>query len=219
MIESHPHDVLIIGAGRGRPAGGGGVRDGRPLRRRRLQVAARQGPHRHGRGRHGRRAWPTWTIVTRGPRTSATRWWAAASSTTRAWRSCTPGRPRTASASWRPGARSSTAPRTAASCSGPSVATPTRASPTSATAPVSSSSGRSRTARWAWACKVYPETIVTRLARDASGVLGAIGYRRLDGRPVAFPARAVILATGGAGRAFVVTSNSWESSGDGYALA
>ena len=67
--------------------------------------------------------------------------------------------------------------------------------------------------------KVYPETIVTRLARDASGVIGAIGYRRADGVPVAFPARAVILATGGALRSFTVTSNSWETSGDGYALA
>ena len=36
---------------------------------------------------------------------------------------------------------------------------------------------------------------------------------------MAFPARAVILATGGAGRSFAVTSNSWECSGDGYALA
>ena len=44
--------------------------------------------------------------------------------------------------------------------------------------------------------KVYQETIVTRLAVDASGVIGAIGYRRVDGRPVAFPARAIILATG-----------------------
>ncbi len=67
--------------------------------------------------------------------------------------------------------------------------------------------------------KVYQETIITRLAVGPGGVMGAIGYRRLDGAPVAFPARAVILATGGAGRAFAVTSNSWESSGDGYALA
>jgi succinate dehydrogenase / fumarate reductase flavoprotein subunit len=67
--------------------------------------------------------------------------------------------------------------------------------------------------------KVYQETIVTRLAVGPEGVIGAIGYRRADGVPVAFPARAVILATGGAGRAFAVTSNSWESSGDGYALA
>jgi succinate dehydrogenase / fumarate reductase flavoprotein subunit len=67
--------------------------------------------------------------------------------------------------------------------------------------------------------RVYPETIVTRLAVGRDGVAGAIGYRRADGVPVAFPARAVILATGGAGRAFAVTSNSWECSGDGYALA
>ena len=67
--------------------------------------------------------------------------------------------------------------------------------------------------------KVYQETIITRLAVGPAGVLGAIGYRRADGVPVAFPARAVILATGGAGRAFAVTSNSWECSGDGYALA
>jgi succinate dehydrogenase / fumarate reductase flavoprotein subunit len=66
---------------------------------------------------------------------------------------------------------------------------------------------------------VYQETIITRLAMGPGGVLGAVGYRRMDGTPVAFPARAVVLATGGAGRSFAVTSNSWESSGDGYALA
>jgi succinate dehydrogenase / fumarate reductase flavoprotein subunit len=67
--------------------------------------------------------------------------------------------------------------------------------------------------------QVYQEVIVTRLSRPAGRVDGAIGYRRLDGAPVAFPARAVVLATGGVGRAFAVTSNSWESSGDGQALA
>jgi succinate dehydrogenase / fumarate reductase flavoprotein subunit len=67
--------------------------------------------------------------------------------------------------------------------------------------------------------RVYPETIVTRLAVGPEGVSGAIGYRRADGVPVAFPARAIVLATGGAGRSFAVTSNSWECSGDGYALA
>jgi succinate dehydrogenase / fumarate reductase flavoprotein subunit len=67
--------------------------------------------------------------------------------------------------------------------------------------------------------RVYPETIITRLAVGRDGVSGAVGYRRADGVPVAFPARAVILATGGAGRSFAVTSNSWECSGDGYALA
>jgi succinate dehydrogenase / fumarate reductase, flavoprotein subunit len=67
--------------------------------------------------------------------------------------------------------------------------------------------------------QVYQEVIITRLSLGREGVNGAIGYRRIDGAPVAFPARKVILATGGAGRAFAVTSNSWESSGDGYALA
>jgi succinate dehydrogenase / fumarate reductase, flavoprotein subunit len=67
--------------------------------------------------------------------------------------------------------------------------------------------------------QVYQETIITRLAVIDGRVAGAIGYRRADGTPVAFPARAVILATGGAGRSFAVTSNSWECSGDGYALA
>jgi succinate dehydrogenase / fumarate reductase flavoprotein subunit len=67
--------------------------------------------------------------------------------------------------------------------------------------------------------QVYQEVIVTRLSMGKDGVNGAIGYRRLDGTPVAFPAKTVILATGGAGQAFAVTSNSWEGSGDGYALA
>jgi succinate dehydrogenase / fumarate reductase flavoprotein subunit len=67
--------------------------------------------------------------------------------------------------------------------------------------------------------EVYQEVIVTRLSMAKKGVNGAIGYRRADGAPVAFPAKAVILATGGVGRSFAVTSNSWESSGDGHALA
>jgi succinate dehydrogenase / fumarate reductase flavoprotein subunit len=67
--------------------------------------------------------------------------------------------------------------------------------------------------------QVYQEVIITRLSMGRHGVNGAIGYRRIDGTPMAFPAKTVILATGGAGRAFAVTSNSWESSGDGYALA
>ena len=67
--------------------------------------------------------------------------------------------------------------------------------------------------------QVYQEVIITRLSMGRDGVNGAIGYRRLDGVPMAFPARTVILATGGALRSFTVTSNSWETSGDGYALA
>ena len=67
--------------------------------------------------------------------------------------------------------------------------------------------------------QVYQEVIVTRLSMSGDRVNGAIGYRRADGVPVAFPAKAVILASGGVGRSFAVTSNSWESSGDGHALA
>ncbi len=67
--------------------------------------------------------------------------------------------------------------------------------------------------------EVYGEVIITRLSMSGGRVNGAIGYRRADGVPMAFPAKAVILASGGVGRAFAVTSNSWESSGDGHALA
>ena len=48
---------------------------------------------------------------------------------------------------------------------------------------------------------------------------GAFGYWRTTGRPIVFPAKAVVLATGGIGKAYEVTSNSWEYSGDGQALA
>ena len=54
-------------------------------------------------------------------------------------------------------------------------------------------------------------------ARPASR--GAFGYWRTTGRPIVFPAKAVVLATGGIGKAYEVTSNSWEYSGDGQALA
>ena len=66
---------------------------------------------------------------------------------------------------------------------------------------------------------VYMEHTITHLTTSSAGVTGAIGYRRVDGRTVAFPARAILLATGGIGKAYVVTSNSWEYSGDGQALA
>src|SRR4051812_42259894 len=66
---------------------------------------------------------------------------------------------------------------------------------------------------------VYMEHTITHLTRNSAGVTGAFGYRRVDGRPVLFPAKAVILATGGIGKAYEITSNSWEYSGDGQALA
>jgi succinate dehydrogenase / fumarate reductase flavoprotein subunit len=64
------------------------------------------------------------------------------------------------------------------------------------------------------------ECTVTRLITGSGGgVTGAFGYWRTTGRPIAFPAKAVVLATGGIGKAYEVTSNSWEYSGDGQALA
>ena len=66
---------------------------------------------------------------------------------------------------------------------------------------------------------VYMECIVTHLMSRPDRVKGAFGYWRTTGQPVVFPAKAIILATGGIGRAYQVTSNSWEYSGDGQALA
>ena len=67
---------------------------------------------------------------------------------------------------------------------------------------------------------VYMEHTITHLTTAADGsVTGAFGYRRVDGRPVLFPAKAILLATGGIGKAYEITSNSWEYSGDGQALA
>jgi succinate dehydrogenase / fumarate reductase flavoprotein subunit len=68
--------------------------------------------------------------------------------------------------------------------------------------------------------KVYAETTITRLEKDPAGrIAGAFGYVRDTGRFVLFEAPAVVLATGGIGKTFKVTSNSWEYTGDGHALA
>ncbi len=68
--------------------------------------------------------------------------------------------------------------------------------------------------------RVFAETTITRLLKDSAGrIAGAFGYIRDTGRFVLFEAPTVILATGGIGRTFKVTSNSWEYSGDGHALA
>jgi succinate dehydrogenase / fumarate reductase flavoprotein subunit len=67
--------------------------------------------------------------------------------------------------------------------------------------------------------QVYMECTVTRLLVDGERVRGAFGYWRDNGRFVVFHAKAVVLATGGIGRAFRVNSNSWECTGDGQALA
>src|SRR5690348_1989031 len=67
--------------------------------------------------------------------------------------------------------------------------------------------------------KVFAETTVTRLLRDGGRIAGAFGYLRDTGAFVLFEAPAVILATGGIGKTFKYSSNSWEYTGDGHALA
>ena len=67
--------------------------------------------------------------------------------------------------------------------------------------------------------RVFAETTITRLVKDGDRIAGAFGYIRDTGRFVLFEAPAVVLATGGIGRTFKITSNSWEYSGDGHALA
>jgi succinate dehydrogenase / fumarate reductase flavoprotein subunit len=66
---------------------------------------------------------------------------------------------------------------------------------------------------------VYMEHTVLSLLKDGDRVVGAFGYERERGRFKIFRAKAVVLATGGIGRAYKITSNSWEYTGDGHALA
>jgi succinate dehydrogenase / fumarate reductase flavoprotein subunit len=65
----------------------------------------------------------------------------------------------------------------------------------------------------------YMECTTLELLKDGPRVIGAFGYDRERGRFRMFKAKAVVLATGGVGRAYSVTSNSWEYTGDGQALA
>ncbi|MEV1331902.1 fumarate reductase/succinate dehydrogenase flavoprotein subunit [Micromonospora costi] len=67
--------------------------------------------------------------------------------------------------------------------------------------------------------KVFSETTITELLLDGDRVAGAFGYYRESGEFVLFETPAVVLATGGVGRSYKVTSNSWEYTGDGHALA
>ena len=67
--------------------------------------------------------------------------------------------------------------------------------------------------------KVFAETTITRLLKDGERIAGAFGYIRETGQFVVFEAPAVVLATGGIGKTFKVSSNSWEYTGDGHALA
>src|SRR5881398_3748449 len=66
--------------------------------------------------------------------------------------------------------------------------------------------------------EVYMEHTVLAFLKDGERVVGAFGYERERGRFRIFRAKAIVLATGGIGRAYKITSNSWESTGDGLAL-
>ncbi|MCX5560483.1 fumarate reductase/succinate dehydrogenase flavoprotein subunit [Streptomyces sp. NBC_00038] len=67
--------------------------------------------------------------------------------------------------------------------------------------------------------KVYQECTVTRILKDGERVSGAFCYERESGRFFVLEAPSVVIATGGIGKSFKVTSNSWEYTGDGHALA
>src|SRR6186713_632296 len=67
--------------------------------------------------------------------------------------------------------------------------------------------------------KVFHECSITDLIKDGDRIAGAFGYWRESGRFVLFEAPAVVMATGGIGKSYKVTSNSWEYTGDGHALA
>jgi succinate dehydrogenase / fumarate reductase flavoprotein subunit len=67
--------------------------------------------------------------------------------------------------------------------------------------------------------EVHMECTVLSLLIDDGRIAGAFGYDREKGHFIHWPAKAVVLATGGIGRAFKITSNSWEYTGDGHALA
>ena len=66
---------------------------------------------------------------------------------------------------------------------------------------------------------VYMECTVSHLLKDEGRISGALAYRRETGRFIVFRTKAVVLATGGIGRAYKINSNSWEYTGDGHALA
>ncbi|MEY2951502.1 MAG: hypothetical protein RL622_579 [Actinomycetota bacterium] len=67
--------------------------------------------------------------------------------------------------------------------------------------------------------KVFAELTITDILKENGKISGAYGYWRETGEEVLFEAPAVVIATGGVGKTFKITSNSWEGTGDGHALA
>jgi succinate dehydrogenase / fumarate reductase flavoprotein subunit len=66
---------------------------------------------------------------------------------------------------------------------------------------------------------VHMEVTIVSLLKDGARVVGAFAYEREHGRFMLFKAKSIVLATGGVGRAYKITSNSWEGTGDGHSLA
>ena len=66
---------------------------------------------------------------------------------------------------------------------------------------------------------VYMECTITKLLKDGDRIAGAFGYWRDTGNFVTFKAKSIVIATGGIGKSWKITSNSWECTGDGMALA
>ena len=66
---------------------------------------------------------------------------------------------------------------------------------------------------------IHMETTLVGLLKDGNRIAGAYGYRRESGAPILIRAKAVIMATGGIGKLYRINSNSWECTGDGFALA
>jgi succinate dehydrogenase / fumarate reductase flavoprotein subunit len=67
--------------------------------------------------------------------------------------------------------------------------------------------------------KVFAELTITDILKENGKISGSYGYWRESGEEVLFEAPAVVIATGGVGKTFKITSNSWEGTGDGHALA
>jgi succinate dehydrogenase / fumarate reductase flavoprotein subunit len=66
---------------------------------------------------------------------------------------------------------------------------------------------------------IFMETTITKLIKDGDRVVGCFGYRRATGEQITFSSKALVIATGGSGRIYKITSNSQDCTGDGYALA
>ena len=165
------------------------------------------------------RPWATCGRRTTGRCTSATPCAAARCSTTGAWPSSTPRRRPSGCWSWSAGARCSTAPRT-----GCILQRDFGGHRYARLAHVGDRTGLEmiRTLQYHGihqGIDVYMECKIRACSRTATGSSGAVGYWRKTGEFVVFKAKAVVLATGGIGKAWKVTSNSWEYTGDGQSLA